>query len=191
MEWMCHNVSLRGNLQNFKYFSHIQDVVRKLFVFKSHAMKFAKDFLFKAVPNMSTKIGIHVRRGDFLMNEFKREGRVVATASYIYKAMSFFRRRFKHAHFLVCSDDMQWCRKNIRSYDVTFSGFKDPLIDMAILRLCNHTIITVGTFSWWAGFLSGGSVVYLSDYPVHGSYIDRFAPRDVYYPPNWIGMNNA
>ena len=191
MEWMCHNFSLRAALQNFKYFSHIQGIVRKLFVFKSDVMKTAKTFLVSKIPNHATKIGIHVRRGDFLDYQWMRQGRVVANKSYINKAMSYFRRRFRHAHFVVCSDDMQWCRKNIRSSDVTFSEFKEPIIDMAILSLCDHVIITVGTFSWWAGFLSGGTVVYLNDYPVPGSELEKFAPRDIYYPPEWIGMSNA
>ena len=29
-------------------------------------------------------------------------------------------------------------------------------IDMATLAICNHTILSYGTFSFWAGFLSGG-----------------------------------
>ena len=28
--------------------------------------------------------------------------------------------------------------------------------DLAILSRCNHTILSYGTFSFWAGFLSGG-----------------------------------
>ena len=28
--------------------------------------------------------------------------------------------------------------------------------DLAILASCNHTILSYGTFSFWAGFLSGG-----------------------------------
>ena len=29
-------------------------------------------------------------------------------------------------------------------------------IDLAIMSLCNHTILSHGTYSFWAGFFSGG-----------------------------------
>ena len=191
MEWMCHNISLQGYLQNYKFFLHIQDVVRSMFVFKSNVMETAKRFVSHRLPNLITKIGIHVRRGDFLRADYIQDGRVVANANYINKAMTFYRRRYVRTHFVVCGDDVQWCRKNIRSSDVTFSEFKDPVLDMAILSMCDHAIITVGTFSLWAGFLSGGTVVYLNDYPRHGSHLERFAPKEIYYPPEWIGISNA
>ena len=180
---MCNNISLQGYLHNYKYFSHIQDVVRSMFVFKSNVMETAKRFVSHRLPNLITKIGIHVRRGDFLRADYIQDGRVVANANYISKAMTFYRKSYVRTHFVVCGDDVQWCRKNIRSSDVTFSEFKDPVLDMAILSMCDHAIITVGTFSWWAGFLSGGTVVYLNDYPRHGSHLERFAPKEIYYPP--------
>ena len=31
---------------------------------------------------------------------------------------------------------------------------------MAILAACNHTIITAGSYGFWAGYLAGGTVVY-------------------------------
>ena len=190
MEWLCYNFTLRGMLQNYKYFSHVQETVRNSFVFKSDIMETAKKFIFSTFPTNVTKIGIHVRRRDFLTEKSVSEGRVVANISFINKAMNYFRNRFRRIHFIVCTDDKLWCRNNIRSSDVTISEFTVPIIDMAILSLCDHVIITVGTFSWWAGWLSGGIVVHLSDYPVPGSYLERFAPRDNYYPPEWIGMSN-
>ena len=66
--------------------------------------------------------------------------------------MSFYRRRYRNVHFVVCSDDISWCMENIHSPDVTFSESKEQITDMAILSLCDLPIITVGTFSWWAGF---------------------------------------
>ncbi len=29
-------------------------------------------------------------------------------------------------------------------------------MDLALLAACNHTILTYGTFGFWAGFLAGG-----------------------------------
>ena len=30
--------------------------------------------------------------------------------------------------------------------------------DLALLSLCNHTILSYGTFSYWAGVLAGGDI---------------------------------
>ena len=78
-------------------------------MFKSYVMKTAKDFTVNRLPNLGTKIAIHARRGD----DYIRDGQVVANASYINKAMKFLRRCYKHTHFVVGGDDIQWCRKNI------------------------------------------------------------------------------
>lgn len=37
---------------------------------------------------------------------------------------------------------------------------KPPELDMAVLASCNHSIITLGSFGFWTGFLTGGEVVY-------------------------------
>ena len=37
--------------------------------------------------------------------------------------------------------------------------------DLAVMSLCNHTILTYGTFSHWAGFLAGGSRVLPMHFP--------------------------
>jgi galactoside 2-L-fucosyltransferase 1/2 len=37
--------------------------------------------------------------------------------------------------------------------------------DLAVMSLCNHTIISHGTFSFWAGFLAGGSVISPNHFP--------------------------
>ena len=37
--------------------------------------------------------------------------------------------------------------------------------DLAVMSLCNHTILTYGTFSHWMGFLAGGSRVLPMHFP--------------------------
>ena len=62
------------------------------------------------------------------------------------------------------SNDWKWCKDNIIVNDVTFSDFKEAIIDMAIMSLCQHMTITVGIWGisagWWGGWLSGKTVVY-------------------------------
>ena len=36
--------------------------------------------------------------------------------------------------------------------------------DLSLLSLCNHTILSYGTFSYWAGVLAGGYIFALFDF---------------------------
>jgi len=63
-----------------------------------------------------------------------------------------------------------------------------PAEDLAILRSCNHTIMSVGSFGWWAGYLAGGTTVYYREYiRRNGSLMPHFS-HDDYYPPDWVGF---
>ena len=190
---LTRNLTLDAHFQSWKYFVNISEQVRSALTIKSVYLDVAKSFI-AAINNHSTTriiIGIHVRRGDFLSSRSLKRGNVIADKHYINKSMHFFRERFKYAHFVVCSDGMKWSQENIVGPDVTFSIFRKPIIDMAIMSLCDHMIITAGSFGWWGGWLSGGTVVYLEDFPRPGSHLDDVIPKDSYYPPHWIGMTNG
>ena len=190
MNFVHRNISLQGFFQSWKYFSNVAECIRDLLVIRPNYLSKAKQFLKQMVFQSKTLIGVHVRRTDMMTKGSQEIGRIVASKQYITKAMTFFRTRCNNTHFIICSDDMRWSRQNINGSDVTFSSF-EPAVDFAILTLCDHVIITVGTFGWWAGLFAGGSVLYLSDYPRKGSNLDLWQPKDSYYPPNWIGMNNS
>ena len=80
------------------------------------------------------------------------------------QAMLHFLRRYPTAHFLVMSDDRDWCRSQLAPASlaplVTVPGGpRSAPGDLAALSLCNHTIASVGTYSWWGAWLAGGDVV--------------------------------
>ena len=150
-KYLGHNLTLSGYFQSFKYFHNVSSDLRKMFAIKREYLNQAITFLKENTPNVRTLIGLHVRRGDFLRLTAVHEGRVVADGNYTRKSMSFFREKYKDAFFVIVSDDQKWCRKTINGSDVIFSPFKEPIVDMAILSLCNHTIITAGSYGWWGG----------------------------------------
>ena len=151
-DFLSHNLTLTGYFQSWKHFEDIKDTVRKAFSFKLVYIMTAQMFVRANAGTAKTLIGVHVRRGDFLMQFNKDIGRIVASRKYMEKSLRYFRKRYKDAHFIVVSDDIEWCRENVLGPDVTFSPFKEDFIDMAILSLCDHVIKTVGTFGWWGGW---------------------------------------
>jgi Glycosyl transferase family 11 len=60
--------------------------------------------------------------------------------------------------------------------------------DLAILSQCNHTIFTVGTFGWWAGYLAGGMTIYYKNFPAPQSQFERQFSKLDFFPPEWIGL---
>ena len=115
-------------------------------------------------------MGIHNRRTDHL--GFQKEGGYVPIeAGYFIEAMEMFRSKYPRTVFVFVSDDLQWARQKliprIKTKDFYLAGFlqnstfaSDPRLaaglDLALLAACNHTILSYGTFTFWAGFLSGG-----------------------------------
>ena len=128
-----------------------------------------------------TLVGIDIRRGDKVGN--KRY--YLATQQYFIKAMQYFKSKYQAVHFVVAGDDRKWARRNISPLGNTslLPTGSSPAVDMAALTLCDHVIISVGSFGFWAGWLGKGEVVYCTkpEHPFDGGKN---------YPGNWIGMTN-
>ena len=187
---MDYNLTLDGYFQAWTYFTNIPETIRKAFTIRSEYLNQAKTFVGRKQEESILLVGVHVRRGDVLRKGEQDAGFTVADKHYISEAMQFYRNSCALVRFIVCSDDVEWSRLNIEGSDVVFSPFQEAIIDMAIMSLCDHTIITSGTFSWWSGWLSGGQVVYLRDYPRPGSELAKEFIPDIYYPPAWAGLSN-
>ncbi|XDB60246.1 hypothetical protein ABFV05_013862 [Capra hircus] len=142
----------------------------------------------------STFVGVHVRRGDYLQVMPLHWKGVVGDRAYLQQAMDWFRARHKAPIFVVTSNGMEWCRENIDTSrgDVIFAGDGQegaPHKDFALLTQCNHTIMTIGTFGFWAAYLAGGDTVYLANFTLpDSSFLKIFKPEAAFLP-EWVGIN--
>ncbi|CAF1341988.1 unnamed protein product [Adineta steineri] len=131
-----------------------------------------------------TWIGIHIRRGDFL-SFFK----IDTSIEYLTWAMNFYRRKYINSRFLIASDDKKYVQThfgNLSDIFVTPSGFFSGE-DLAALVLCEHTIVTAGTYGWWAAWLADGDVIHDLNYPVPW----QNCVRDHYFPPWFLFPHNS
>jgi len=199
------NIVLDGFYQSWRYFDHVRSDIRHQFQFRSSTVAAVTKFLGESAKLLLTGsadsvsdpvvyVGVHVRRGDLLDAYNVRAGYTVPDSSYFTRAVKYFGQKFARVVFVVCSDDMVWSTNNVQSTAsntvVVYSEFSSlsPEFDLALLSHCNHSIITVGSFGWWAAWIAGGETIYFRDFPRPGSSLrDSFRMGD-YYLPQWIAM---
>ncbi|OWF35051.1 Galactoside 2-alpha-L-fucosyltransferase 2 [Mizuhopecten yessoensis] len=105
--------------------------------------------------------------------------------------MRYFRQKYNDILFVTISDDILWTSNAFREYDDVYVVTGDSgEVDMCLLTMTNHTIMSVGTFGWFIGWMTNGTVIYYKNGARPGSgYEWEFGPGiQVHFLPHWIGM---
>ena len=186
---VTHNYTLDGYFQSWKYFSNISNKIRSLYKVKDNFLEPAVRFMDSVSITGRPNVCVHVRRGDIHSEYSVRQGYSVAGLAYINKAMAYFKKRFTNPQFIALSEDKDWCNENLNRSDTIISPFYMAPIDFTVMTLCDHMIITSGTFGWWGAWFSSGTVVYYKDFPRPNSWLATQINKQDYYPPGWIGMS--
>jgi len=186
------NIRLCGYFQSWRYFDEYADRVRQNFEFQESISAAVDSFLSSGHRNV-TRVGIHIRRGDMVSGY--ESGYTVAPLNYFRSAMRYFTERFERVEFIVCSDDITWCRSNLpnainlsTTVEMRFSDATPPYVDLAILARCDHIIMSVGTFGWWAAWLANGTTIYYEDWPRPNTMLAGKVNKSDYFPSHWIAM---
>ena len=141
----------------------LHDLINKTSKIRNSILNTSSKHLFQGGIDV-VFVSVHVRRGDALKEPHKN----FPGLPYFQKAMNYFRNKFSNKLiFIVVTDDFEWSKANIIGEDVVFTGAKGMKTreeDFSIALACNHTIMSVGTFGWWIGFLTGGEVIYYKDW---------------------------
>ncbi|XP_047492405.1 galactoside 2-alpha-L-fucosyltransferase Sec1-like isoform X5 [Penaeus chinensis] len=116
-------------------------------------------------------VGFHVRRGDYVRYAARSFRASLPDDKYFTKALNHYRQKFSNeVAFVVASDDKGFVRQRLGHHpDVYLSKATSAFEDMALLSSCNHSIVTLGSFGFWTGYLAGGEVVY-PDVPLYRNY---------------------
>ncbi|CAM4673091.1 unnamed protein product [Lepidochelys olivacea] len=189
-------VRLTGYPCSWTFYHHLRQEILQEFSFHDHVKEEANRYLagLRGQRRNVTYVGVHVRRGDYVRVMPQIWKGVVADKAYLEKAMGYFRAKYQEPVFVVTSNGMEWCRENINASwgDVYFSGDgkeSSPGRDFALLAHCNHTIMTIGTFGIWVGYLVGGETIYLANYTLPDSPFLRVFKPEAAFLPEWIGIN--
>jgi len=160
------NVNVHGFFQTEKYFKHIENDIRKDFVFKDEWLEPCKNFREQIDGEV---IFLHVRRGDPGLADkrgFKwayvnlAHQHPVQPLEYYEKALAEFDDKLP---VVVFSDSIDWVKEQpfFRGDRFMFSEPQDkhsdgalvPYLDMCLMSLCDHAIIANSSMSWWGAWL--------------------------------------
>ncbi|KAM4650892.1 galactoside alpha-(1,2)-fucosyltransferase 2-like [Discoglossus pictus] len=188
-------IQLVGYPCSWTFYHHIKDEILDEFTFHDFVIEETNAYLASVRGDRKnvTFVGVHVRRGDYVYVMPNTWKGVIADKTYLQKAMDYFRDKYENPLFVVTSNGMDWCKKNINNSleDVHFAGDGEessPFRDFALLAHCNHTVMTIGTFGYWAGYLAGGETVYLTNFTLPDSPFLKLFKYEAAFLPEWIGI---
>ncbi|CAF1057892.1 unnamed protein product [Didymodactylos carnosus] len=193
---LIHNVynkslELTGYWQSYRYFIDYEQEIRNQFLFNDNILSKATSYVLLHNTQNRILVGIHIRRGDFLSFRHSTIGGVLASSiEYIQNGMNYFTEKYSNPLFIVVSDDKLWCEETLGlRNDVVITPYNfSAADDLAVLTLCDHNLITTGTYSWWAGFFAKGEVIYDKSYPKEGGLLAWNCQKDDYIPSSFKAL---
>jgi len=176
----------RGTWQSELYFKDASEQVRQALVFRKELLSVMTK---KIAEDMKTEqcVSIHVRRGDYLSNQYASGFAGVCIPDYYSRAIDLINSKMDSPCFYVFTDDKEWVNSNFQLknaiYVVHNSG-KDSWQDMYLMSQCHHNIIANSSFSWWGAWLNSNpdKIVIAPE-----KWWSLFEKDDV-IPENWVRL---
>ena len=180
------NTYLEGFWQSPKYFEGIEDVLRKDFSLKEKLPE-KSQALFDEIKSKES-LCLHVRRADMaLVSQVSFHGS--CDLDYYKRGAEYISKNKKVDHIYIFSDDIAWCKENIKlDYPITYvekdlSGKKGEG-HLILMSACRNFVIPNSTFSWWAAWL-GGDKDKIVVAPKNWFTTDSINTKDL-FPENWV-----
>jgi hypothetical protein len=177
---------LKGYFQSPKYFTAVAPTLRREFRLRPEYAAPLATITQRArdTAGGAPRVGVHVRRGDYV-----KKSRVHPPCEPAYYARAAARvGAGPRALYIVCSDDLPWCRAHLR---LPGSVFEEPpglhpAQTLHLLAACDHQIIANSSLSWWGAWLArpGGTVV------APARWTGPDGPQDTQdlCPPEWVRL---
>lgn len=147
------NIYLLGDWQSEKYFKNIENIIKNDFKFKNDLNKNFQRYLREIKKTNS--ISIHSRRTDYITNPHANRLHGVCPISYYQKAIKLIKAKIKNPHFYIFSDDITWCKNNLKlRCPATYVEKNKAWEDLQLMSNCKHNIIANSSFSWWGAWLN-------------------------------------
>lgn len=142
-----------GWFQSPRYFAEVEQEVRQAFRFSREVIPESRELLVRI--QATNAVCLNVRRTDFL----KVDTLNATDLAYFLRGAAYLAERLENPHFFVFSDDVAWCRENIKLSHATefvdheHKGFKFGNY-LQLMTNCRHFLIPNSSFAWWATWLN-------------------------------------
>ena len=148
-------VTYEGWFQSPRYFRGVETRVRTHFRFARPVVAQSQELL-RHIEG-SNSVCLNVRRTDFLKDATLR----ATDLAYFLRGVDYFAQTQEDVRFFVFSDDVEWCRENLRlPYPTAVVGHEHKGYKfgnyLQLMQRCRHFLIPNSSFAWWAAWLNEG-----------------------------------
>lgn len=151
------DTDIHGYFQSEKYFKHCSDKILKTLELKERYQTYVDNKY-----DYTDTVSMHVRRGDYM---YVQDIHPVQNIDYYERAYELSGK----SKVIVFSDDLDWCKANLKFDNIHFSEEPIDILDMFIMSKCEDNIIANSSFSWW------------------GAWLNRNEDKKVIAPSEWFG----
>jgi hypothetical protein len=164
----------------------LRDILLKELVFVHQMPKYFNKIL-NEIENVNS-VAIHVRRCDYMTQEYYYDRGYVCSLQYYKNAVEFMETYHAGLKYYIFSDDFDWVLNNfdfLENYFLVDTSIMDKSAYYALFLMskCKHNIIANSCFSWWGAFLNSNpkkTVVCPTDFR------SLYTMADEVFPPEWI-----
>lgn len=176
-----NNIIFYGSFESEKYFEKYKKDIFSIYSPKNG--KIEKNREMYNIIEHTNSVCVTIRRGDFLIDKFKKDF-YICTPEYFEKAIEKMDTILEKPQYIIFSDDIEWCKKNIKFPNHTlYENGNDPIWEkIRLMYSCKNFIISNSTFSWWAQYLSKNN----NKLVIAPKTWNRFEYSKEIYEDNWI-----
>lgn len=173
-----------GLWQNFQYVEPIR--VQLLHDFTFNLPTEGKYKLYEqTILNNQDTVAVHIRRGDYLQEKYSNWN-IFKDYSFFFQSIDFLKKKYNAKNFYIFSDDIETCKNIFVGNEYVFVDInkgKNSYLDMYLMSLATHNIISNSTFSWWSAILKKkNGIVIAPKYWTSKTKIETAS----FSPNNWI-----
>lgn len=141
------NIKIEGYFQSHLYFDKYRNDILNLFKIDKESLNYIKNKYPILFDETKICVAIHVR-----MNYANC---INYNLNYFNETIDFFKKKYPNIHFMVFSNNIDSIKNWFEDINIyTYVNSNIDYIDLWIMSLCKHNIITHSTFSWWGAYLN-------------------------------------